>query len=334
MRNETVFFAAALVFFLTPFFSSFAAERDWGEQDRLRVDGVQLVDASGNAVQLRGMSSHGLRWFPEYINYAAIMTTKQHGANLFRLAMYADSNEGGYSESEEDAQVSWQFLTIGLENSLAAGMYAIVDWHLLKDENPLKTVDKAMEFFDKLGSLHPDHPGIIYEICNEPNGETTWENIREYAEKVIPVIRKWSPRAIILVGTPVWSSRILAPLESPLIYDNIMYSHHYYTGSPETLDHHLTLLDSAREAKLPVFISEWGFHRDGEGESTNRECGLAFIEYMRTHNLSWTNWSLCNKDEDYSAIRPDVTKLSGWTETDLTEPGKIIFEAFGKASAH
>ena len=32
---------------------------------QLLVKGTQLTDASGNPVQLRGMSSHGILWYPE-----------------------------------------------------------------------------------------------------------------------------------------------------------------------------------------------------------------------------------------------------------------------------
>jgi len=34
----------------------------------LRVEAAQLVNHAGEAVQLRGMSSHGLQWYPEYTN--------------------------------------------------------------------------------------------------------------------------------------------------------------------------------------------------------------------------------------------------------------------------
>ena len=35
---------------------------------RLHVEGSQLTDASGEAVQLRGVSTHGLAWYPVFIN--------------------------------------------------------------------------------------------------------------------------------------------------------------------------------------------------------------------------------------------------------------------------
>ena len=34
----------------------------------LRVEGASLCDENGNPVVLRGMSSHGISWYPRYLN--------------------------------------------------------------------------------------------------------------------------------------------------------------------------------------------------------------------------------------------------------------------------
>lgn len=295
---------------------------------RLAVRGTQLVNEAGVPVQLRGMSSHGLVWFPQYINARALRTLRERGANLFRAAMYSDSGKGGYNESEQARRLSSLYLYIAVENALAADMYAIVDWHLLMDENPLKTVDSAIHFFNEVSSRYADEAGVIYEICNEPNGDATWDDVYAYAERVIPVIRKNAPHAVILVGTPRWSSDLAAAREKPLPYDNVMYAYHMYTGYG---DHEFqTLLDAAREAGQPVFVSEWGISREKEtGELDVREAH-DFIAYMKEHRLSWAYWSLSNTDEDFSVIRKDVAKLSGWEEADLTPAGKVVFAALAE----
>ena len=35
---------------------------------RLHVEGIRLTDASGKAVQLRGVSTHGLVWYPDMVS--------------------------------------------------------------------------------------------------------------------------------------------------------------------------------------------------------------------------------------------------------------------------
>lgn len=62
---------------------------------RLHVEGTHLVDASGKEVQLRGVSTHGLTWFPEFINENLFrQISEDWNGNLVRFAMYASVYEG------------------------------------------------------------------------------------------------------------------------------------------------------------------------------------------------------------------------------------------------
>lgn len=42
----------------------------------LSVSGTQLVDKNGDAFQIKGVSTHGLSWYPEYVNENAFMTLR------------------------------------------------------------------------------------------------------------------------------------------------------------------------------------------------------------------------------------------------------------------
>lgn len=168
------------------------------ENGSLIVEGAQLLDEKGNPVMLRGISSHGIAWYPEYANYRSLKMLKDYGANVFRIAMYVEQSDGYLEEPE----LNRKLLYSAIENSLAADLYTIVDWHVLRDENPNRHAEKAISVFEEIAKRYGDEPGIIYEICNEPNGDTTYDDIINYAEKVIPVIRKYAPNALILVGTP------------------------------------------------------------------------------------------------------------------------------------
>ena len=89
-------------------------------------------------------------------------------------------------------------------------MYAVVDWHTLSDANPATNQWAAEEFFRSVSGALGNTDNVIYEICNEPNGGTSWADIKAYAEAVIPIIRANDPDAIIVVGTPTWSPAHLA----------------------------------------------------------------------------------------------------------------------------
>lgn len=58
---------------------------------RLQVSGTKLTGESGNIIQLRGVSTHGISWFPDYVNYDAFATLRDDwGANVVRIAMYPE----------------------------------------------------------------------------------------------------------------------------------------------------------------------------------------------------------------------------------------------------
>ena len=290
---------------------------------KLSVKGIDLTDKNGDKVQLRGMSSHGLLWYPEYTNYASIYETKKHGANMFRIAMYSDdgNGNGGYIQNPE---LSWKLMQAAIENTLAADMYAVVDWHVLREQNPLHNVDKAKEFFSKVSALYGDEAGVIYEICNEPNGDTTWEDIVEYASQVIPVIRENASDAVILVGTPDYSYSITKVKKDALPYSNLMYSYHFYAGQYDSA--YKNMIEDCQKDGIPIFVSEWGINTEQGGQDALKQ-GTEFADYLNQNGISFAAWSLCNKDEVFSSLKPECNKYASWKEEDFTEVGKILFSA-------
>jgi hypothetical protein len=138
------------------------------------------------------------------------------------------------------------------------------------------------------------------------------------------VIRQYSPDAVIILGTPDYSSKLKAPMEEPFPQDNILYAYHFYAGEHGNY----SALKEAVKKNLPVMVSEWGIGKNSSGEPALQE-GREFVRYLNENEISWCAWSLCNKDEVYSVLRPDSERLSRWQENDLTETGKVVFEAMG-----
>lgn len=60
----------------------------------------------------------------------------------------------------------------GVSFATEADPYAIVDWHVLSDANPLAHADEAAEFFGRISADLSANNNVIYEICNEPNNGT------------------------------------------------------------------------------------------------------------------------------------------------------------------
>lgn len=87
---------------------------------------------------------------------------------------------------------SLELLEKGVDICIKLDMYVIIDWHVLNPRaTPSKYTNEAKSFFETVSKRYAKYPNVIYEICNEPNGGASWSsNIKPYAEKIIPVIRK------------------------------------------------------------------------------------------------------------------------------------------------
>lgn len=297
----------------------------FGEHGRLSVSGTDLVDENGEKYQLYGMSTHGLAWFPQYVNYDAFKTLRDSwNTNCVRLALYT-YEYGGYCNGGDQENLK-NLIKSGVEYADELGMYVIIDWHVLNDQDPNVYKDEAIKFFDEITDLYKDHDNIIYEICNEPNTSADWNAVKSYAEAVIPVIRSNDSDAVILVGSPTWSQDIDKALADPLEYDNLMYTLHFYADTHK--DWLRERAESCIESGLPVFISEFNIC-DASGKGyVNVEEGDKWYELIEKYNLSYMCWSLANGSDSCNILSNGNPKTSGWTESDLSDSGKWLFEKF------
>ena len=113
----------------------------------LSVKETDLVDESGSKYQLKGVSTHGLAWFPDYVNEESFKTFRDDwGANVIRLAMYTDENGGYCTDGNKDSLK--KLVKSGIDEATNLGMYVIVDWHILHDLTPLKykEIERAKEY--------------------------------------------------------------------------------------------------------------------------------------------------------------------------------------------
>jgi len=291
------------------------------QNGKLSVSGTQLVNQNGEPIVLRGMSSHGLQWYSNFTSARAIKNTAERGANVFRAAMY--TAEGGYIENPASVK---QAAYAAVDNAIANDMYVILDWHILSDGDPMTHIDAAAEFFAESSLKYANSPNVIYEICNEPNGNISWENnVKPYAERIIPIIRA-NTDAIVLVGSPTWSQDVDAAANNLLDFHNIMYTCHFYAGT-----HGSWLrdkIDYALSKGAPIFVSEWGTSAaDGSGgvfEAETRE----WMAFLDSRGISRVNWSLCDKAETSAALNPGTDPNSVWTDDNLSKSGKIVFGGF------
>lgn len=295
---------------------------------KLHVDGTELLDENDDVVQLRGVSTHGINWFSEYINaelFAQI--AGKTNANVVRVAMYTEGFSGYLTGDETNQAYLLEEIDQAVSYASDNDLYVIIDWHILEDENPLIYQDEAIEFFELMAQKYGDNEHVIFEICNEPNGNTNWEDISKYANQVIPVIREYSDN-LILVGTPNYSQDVDEVIDHELDYANIMYTAHFYSAT-----HHEELrekIKSANEAGIPIFVSEFGLSESsGEGDIDLKEAN-EWLQFLDDLNISYVMWSLSNKDESSAMINASEISVSGLEYNDFTDGGKWYLDYLKK----
>ncbi|MGN0684007.1 MAG: glycoside hydrolase family 5 protein [Oscillospiraceae bacterium] len=296
---------------------------------QLSVKGTNIVDKYGKPYQLRGMSTHGLTWFPDFINENSFKTLRDDwNTNVVRMAMYVDEWGNGMCYMG-NKQGSRDMLEKGVNLCIELDMYAIIDWHVLNPGDPSKYTNEAAEFFSAVSKKYAGFPNIIYEICNEPNSGADWDNnIKPYAEKIIPIIRENDPDAIIIVGTPTWSQEVDKALANPLKFDNVMYAVHFYADTHR--DDLRNRVKTCVNGGLPIFVSEFGMCDASGGGGNNFVEAEKWLSMLDELNISYCNWALADKQETCCVINPGAGANGNWSEGQLTESGKWIRNWFKK----
>lgn len=298
----------------------------------LKTNGNALENEHGKPIQLRGVSSHSLDWFYDVITYDNLKYLKDNwNINVFRIAIYTDVDGKGYIHSPESTKNKVYSI---IDMAVNLDMYVIVDWHILKDNNPQIYKSEAINFFDEVSKKYANTSNVIYEICNEPNGNNvTWDNdIKPYANEVIPVIRNNSKKSLIIVGTPYWCTNIQSAANNTLNFENIVYSCHFYAGSHG--DDLRKQIDYCINNNVPIFVSECGLTDASGNGNLFFDKFNEWIDYMNSNNISWVYWSFSNKAESSSILLPnsdETDKLDTVNydiENSLTTAGDFIEKVF------
>ncbi|MDT5031410.1 MAG: endoglucanase [Actinoplanes sp.] len=291
---------------------------------QLKVCGVHLCNQAGEAVQLRGVSSHGLQFFPNCVNANSLSALRNDWkADFIRLSMYVQ--EGGLATDPTGFTNKVNGL---VDNATELGLYVLVDFHILTPGDPNANLGLAKTFFDNVTAKHAKNNNVIYEIANEPNG-VSWDGIKTYADQVIPVIRKNSPDSVVVVGTRGFSSLGLTDgsdeteiTKDPVADKNVMYAFHFYAAS-HGADRRAAVERAAKS--LPLFVSEFGtqtFSGDGTNDFTST---TAWLDLLKSNKIAYAMWSFSDGHETNSAFKQGTCAGTNFSGNDvLTEAGRYL----------
>ncbi len=266
------------------------------------ADGNRIIGSKTNeVVRVTGMSFFWSNWSQKYYKpeYVDLMMD-DFGCEVVRCSYGIQDDGVPYDRSCEP------LIEDVIEAAIDRGLYVLVDWH---SHGAHKNPDEAVTYFSKLAEKYGEYDNIIFEIYNEPMN-VGWNEIKEYAEIVIPAIREHSDN-LIIVGTPNWSQQVMDAANNPVTGENIAYALHFYAGThKEWLRNNA---DSAIEAGIPLFVTEWGsVNADGNG-GVNDESTQEWFEWIDKNQLSSCNWAINDKDEGSSIFVKD----SEYSETGL-----------------
>lgn len=277
----------------------------------LSVKGTQLINEKGEAIVLRGVSFGWHNLWPRFYTAQTVdWLINDWNCTVIRAAMGIEL-EDAYQTKPEFAKKTIKTV---IDAAIERDVYVIVDWH---SHGLNETI--ALEYFKEIAKTYGKYPHIIYEIFNEPDYET-WKDVKTYSEKLIKEIRKYDPDNIILVGCPHWGQDVHIVADSPIEgVNNIMYTLHYYAATHS--DSLRKRGDYALSKNIPLFISECaGMEANGDGNLNMNEW-QKWIDWTEDNKISWVVWSIADKNETCSMLKPKASSTGNWPIEHLKESG-------------
>jgi endoglucanase len=323
---------------------------------KLRVEGTYLLNARGDTVQLRGVASHGMQWFNQFYGTGKAFSAaaEEWGADVLRLTIYL--SEDGYLTNKKITRDQFDVMIDDyVKVCVQKGIYIILDWHVHKPGYPSYYQAQAKDFFTRMGAKYGALPNVLWEICNEPSSANltaiqsgtpgvtdpghyvTWPEIVTYAKEVIPLIKAHNPDAVILVGTPSWSSlgvttrgndawKEIAANKIP--FSNVLYVIHYYAGA-----HTHQAAYEAASKELPLFSTEWASSGFEDSSPNNVAKGQAFLDMLNRRKIGWCYWNYSDGVPATFAMFDSTTTADGPFApggTNITATGKLVYDWLSK----
>lgn len=300
----------------------------------LKAKNGQLVGScpqyANSSVQVKGMSlfwSSGNTYSTDFYSEKGInRMVDDMGIEVVRFALGAADekfNSSGRSYTTGGEAFQKAMLKAVVNASIEKDIYVIIDWHI---ESSSGFTSDAVKFFEYAAKEYGSYNNVIFEIWNEPTGDMN--TVKNHADQVIPVIRKYSDN-LILVGSPGWSSQPDVCANAGISDNNYGCTLHFYAATHK-MGGYDKAAESAMSKGIPVFATEWGtVNANGDG-GPDLNSSQSWVNWMSQKKISWTNWNASAMSET-SAAFTNALFDNGFT---YTASGSAVKGYIGSAPAY
>lgn len=282
---------------------------------QLKVLNGQIVGENNMPIQLRGMSFFWSQWIGKYYTPGTVNWLKNDWEVTVIRAAMAVEDDGGYLSNPE---INKERVFTVVDAAIDAGIYVIIDWH---SHFSLDKEEEAKAFFAEVARKYKDIPNVIFETYNEPINDS-WSALKKYHEAVIGAIRAEGNTNLVICGTRTWSQRVDEVVNNEVNDNNVAYTLHYYAATHKK--ELRAIAQKALDANIPIFVTEFGVtEATGDGFVDAEEAAI-WWKFLDDNSISWCNWSIADKEESSASLKPNSSINGGWSESDLTESGKLV----------
>ena len=288
----------------------------------LQAKDAGLYDGNGKQIVLRGIVTPNVdtAQFLAATSPAVLQLLKEKfNVNMIRFTL--PPKKSGESYEQKKVSQYYERIERALDNASKLGICSIVDWGVMNinEGNPLKTLDldaeeklslSANAFFETVSTYSTNNPYVLFEIANEPcvpidetkpkvcKNVDTWNAVKEYADKIIPIIRNHVPHAIIIVAGKA-GAILKEPMNDPIKDDNIAYTYHNYPLNyrfckcDSELCYGDILMDAVEKHRLTIISTEMSPMDAAQNKKNSDSIDYTsenWVKYMKLyckHNISF-----------------------------------------------
>ncbi len=198
-----------------------------------------------------------------------------------------------------------------VDYATSKNLYVIVDFHQIDSIATGNSAADANTFWSAVAPVFASYGNVLYEPFNEPTDySSAWSTLKPVVQSFIDTIRAGAPNNVIIVPSQSWDQHPGDAANDPPTGSNLMYTAHIYPSNWNTAFQSQV---TAASAKVPVFVTEWGYASSDPDPHT---WGVSLQSVIDGSGASFTAWVTDN------AWTPSM--FSNASLTSLTDFGMLV----------